>query len=207
METDIVRSLMLRQQINFLIEMFTLLDVQSLSLCLDVSEMWRDFLMHYVLTTHRGRILRRAWTELSPQSFDGQQIRLRGSVSHLAAGGGLVYASYTDGKYGRIGENHHVEELGDDTGVRDSFKCSSSIKVGDDIEVMEILGQSKVTGEVFTTVLVRWRESEEIIYNAKITKDSVTTLICGNSVFIRQGITYYLHVLRTCIFYERRDLI
>ena len=186
---DLIKNLLLRQQLNFLIEVFIQLDVKSLISCLDVSEVWRDFVQNDVLNIHRKTILRRAWSQLSTESFDYQEILLNGSISHLTSYHDVIYVSYTDGKFGKISEEQQ-EEIGTDINVQERFRtCSSKVNVGEDIELIEIHGRSKDHDEVTTLVLVKLKNTDKIIYKTEITKDNVKTFVWRNSVFIRQDNT------------------
>ena len=182
---DLIKNLLLRQQLNFLIEVFIQLDVKSLISCLDVSEVWRDFVQNDVLNIHRKTILRRAWSQLSTESFDYQEILLNGSISHLTSYHDVIYVSYTDGKFGKISEEQQ-EDIGTDINVQERFRtCSSQVNVGEDIELIEIHGRSKDHDEVTTLVLVKLKNTDKIIYHTEITKDNVKTFVWRNSVFIR----------------------
>ena len=185
--TDLIKNLLLRQQLNFLIKVFIHLDVKSLISCLDVSEVWRDFVQNYVLNNHRKTLLRRAWSQLSTESFDYQEILLNGSISHLTSYHDVIYVSYTNGKFGKITEEKQKEDIRTDINVQERIKsCSSEVKVGEDIELIEIHGRSTDRDEVTTFVLVMAKNSDKILYNTEITKDNVTTFVWRNSVFIRQ---------------------
>ena len=192
MKRDIVKNLLVRHQLNFLIDVFIQLDVRSLSHCLHVSQVWRDFLVNYLLKGHRRRILRRAWRELSSDCVDDQEITLRGSICDVRSSGEVLYASFTSGKYDKIGENNQLEDQAADTEVLDILTCSSKVSVGGDIELIEILGRSKVKDEVSTRVLVKWKDSDKVIYKAEITKENITTSLCGRSVFLRKESFYFL---------------
>ena len=181
------KNLLLRQQLNFLIEVFIHLDVKSLISCLDVSEVWRDFVQNYVLNNHRKTILRRAWSQLSTESFDYQEILLNGSISDLTSYHDVIYVSYTNGTFGKITEEKQKEDLGTDVNVQERVKpCSSQVKVGEDIELIEVHGRSRDQDEVTTLVLVMAKDTDKILYKTEITKDNVTTFVWRNSVFIRQ---------------------
>ena len=183
--TDLIKNLLLRQQLNFLIEVFIQLDVKSLISCLDVSEVWRDFVQN-VLNIHRRTILRRAWSQLSTESFDYQETVLNGSISHLTSYHDVIYVSYTDGNFVKITEEQQ-EDLVADINVQERVNtCSSQVKVGEDVELLEIHGRSTDHDEVTTLVLVKAKNTDKILYNTEITKDNVTTFVWRNSVFIRQ---------------------
>ena len=184
--TDLIKNLLLRQQLNFLIEVFIQLDVKSLISCLDVSEVWRDFVQNFVLNIHRRTILRRAWSQLSTESFDYQETLLNGSISHLTSYHDVIYVSYTDGNFVKITEEQQ-EDLVADINVQERVNtCSSQVKVGEDVELLEIHGRSTDHDEVTTLVLVKAKNTDKILYNTEITKDNVTTFVWRNSVFIRQ---------------------
>ena len=183
--TDLIKNLLLRQQLNFLIEVFIQLDVKTLISCLDVSEVWREFVQNVVLNIHRRTILRRAWSQLSSESFDYQETVLNGSISHLTSYHDVIYVSYTHGKFVKITEDQQ-EDLGTDINVQERVRtCSSQVKVGEDVELLQIHGSSRDRGEVTTLVLVKGKNTDKIVYNADIAKDNVTTLVWRNSVFIR----------------------
>ena len=185
--TDLIKNLLLRQQLNFLIEVFIQLDVKSLISCLDVSEVWRDFVQNYVLNNHRKTLLRRAWSQLSTESFDYQEILLNGSISHLTSYHDVIYVSYTNGTFGKITEEKQKEDIGTDVNVQERVNtCSSQVKVGEDIELIEVHGRSRDHDEVTTLVLVMAKDTDKILYKTEITKDNVTTFVWRNSVFIRQ---------------------
>ena len=185
--TDLIKNLLLRQQLNFLIEVFIQLDVKSLISCLDVSEVWRDFVQNYVLNNHRKTLLRRAWSQLSTESFDYQEILLNGSISHLTSYHDVIYVSYTNGTFGKITEEKQKEVIGTDVNVQERVKtCSSQVKVGEDIELIEVHGRSRDHDEVTTLVLVMAKDTDKILYKTEITKDNVSTFVWRNSVFIRQ---------------------
>ena len=186
MKTDLVKNLLLRHQLNFLIEVFIRLDVRSLGRCLQVSETWRDFILHYLLGGHRRRILRRAWTELSSEPFEDQQTTLGGSISDVSSVGEDVYVSFTNGQCQKIGENNQLEDLWANTELPHIVTCSSKVKVNKELEMLEIHGRSREKDEVSTTVLVKWRDSDQVIYKVEITQETVTALLCENSIFIRQ---------------------
>ena len=185
--TDLIKNLLLRQQLNFLIEVFIQLDVKSLISCLDVSEVWRDFVQNYVLNNHRKTLLRRAWSQLSTESFDYQEILLNGSISHLTSYHDVIYVSYTNGTFGKITEEKQKEVIGTDVNVQERvYTCSSQVKVGEDIELIEVHGRSRDHDEVTTLVLVMAKDTDKILYKTEITKDNVSTFVWRNSVFIRQ---------------------
>ena len=185
--TDLIKNLLLRQQLNFLIEVFIQLDVKSLISCLDVSEVWRDFVQNYVLNNHRKTLLRRAWSQLSTESFDYQEILLNGSISHLTSYHDVIYVSYTNGTFGKITEEKQKEDIGTNVNVQERVKtCSSQVKVGEDIELIEVHGRSRDHDEVTTLVLVMAKDTDKILYKTEITKDNVSTFVWRNSVFIRQ---------------------
>ena len=185
--TDLIKNLLLRQQLNFLIEVFIHLDVKSLISCLDVSEVWRDFVQNYVLNNHRKTLLRRAWSQLSTESFDYQEILLNGSISHLTSYHDVIYVSYTNGTFGKITEEKQKEDIGTNVNVQERVKtCSSQVKVGEDIELIEVHGRSRDHDEVTTLVLVMAKDTDKILYKTEITKDNVSTFVWRNSVFIRQ---------------------
>ena len=185
--TDLIKNLLLRQQLNFLIEVFIQLDVKSLISCLDVSEVWRDFVQNYVLNNHRKTLLRRAWSQLSTESFDYQEILLNGSISHLTSYHDVIYVSYTNGTFGKITEEKQKEDIGTDVNVQERVNtCSSQVKVGEDIELIEVHGRSRDHDEATTLVLVMAKDTDKILYKTEITKDNVTTFVWRNSVFIRQ---------------------
>ena len=185
--TDLIKNLLLRQQLNFLIEVFIQLDVKSLISCLDVSEVWRDFVQNYVLNNHRKTLLRRAWSQLSTESFDYQEILLNGSISHLTSYHDVIYVSYTNGTFGKITEEKQKEDIRTDVNVQERvYTCSSQVKVGEDIELIEVHGRSRDHDEVTTLVLVMAKDTDKILYKTEITKDNVSTFVWRNSVFIRQ---------------------
>ena len=64
--------------------------------------------------------------------------------------------------------------------------CSSQVKVGEDIELIEVHGRSRHHDEVTTLVLVMAKDTDKILYKTEITEDNVTTFVWRNSVFIRQ---------------------
>ena len=183
---DLIKNLLLRQQLNFIVEVFIQLDVKSLISCLDVCEVWRDFLQNYVLINHRKTILRRAWSQLSTESFDYQEILLNGSISHLTSYHDVIYVSYTNGKYRKITEEKQDEDVRTEINVQEQVNtCSSQVKVGENIEVIEVHGRSRDNDQVTTVVLVMAKNTNNILYSGEIAKDNVTTFVWRNSVFIR----------------------
>ena len=187
LSTDLIKNLLIKQQSNFLIDVFMQLDVKSLISCLDVNQVWRDFVQNEFLNIHRKTILERAWSQLNSESFDYQEILLNGSISHLTSHhDATIYFSYTDGKLCKITEEKQ-EDIRTDINVQGRINpCSSQVKVGEDIELIQIHGRSRDEAEVTTLVLVMEKNSDKILYSTEITKDNVTTFVWRNSVFIRQ---------------------
>ena len=110
-----------------------------------------------------------------------------------------MYVSFTDGQSQKIGENNQLEDLWANTELPHIVTCSSRVKVDGELEMLEIHGRSREKDEVSTTVMVKWRDSDQVIYKVEITQETVTALLCENSVFIRQKSCEGYSVLYFCI--------